>query len=244
RGNQGHRGAGGVGGRGRRGGRGLRETARGSPCPGRGGSGRSQTLAVRARPARQRACRDVGPSPRGIQAALGDHAHMNRTTGIVLILMLVATPAAAQQSLPQPTEQLPPGVVEGTRAPNERTEPESEARDELRRVPGGVDLIGEPQIKESRAANLKDVLDFTPGVWIRPRAGAADESQISIRGSGLRSNFHLRGVNILLDGYPYGNADGFSDFESLELLDTKRVEVYKGANALRFGGLALGGAVN
>ena len=71
-----------------------------------------------------------------------------------------------------------------------------------------------------------------------------DESQISIRGSGLRNNFHLRGINVLIDGFPYGNADGFSDFESLELLTTKRIEVYKGASALRFGGNTLGGAIN
>ena len=51
-------------------------------------------------------------------------------------------------------------------------------------------------------------------------------------------------INVLLDGFVYGQADGFSDFESLELLTTKRVEVYKGANALRFGGYTLGGAVN
>jgi len=47
-------------------------------------------------------------------------------------------------------------------------------------------------IEQTRAANLKDVLDFVPGVMIRPRFGAADESQLSIRGSGLRNNFHLR----------------------------------------------------
>src|SRR5437773_9393209 len=86
--------------------------------------------------------------------------------------------------------------------------------------------------------------DFVPGVLIRPRFGAADESQLSIRGSGLRNNFHLRGVNVLLDGFLYGNADGFSDFESLELLSTKYIEVYKGANALRFGANSLGGALN
>jgi iron complex outermembrane recepter protein len=94
------------------------------------------------------------------------------------------------------------------------------------------------------AANLKDVLDFVPGVLIRPRFGAADESQLSIRGSGLRNNFHLRGVNVLIDGFTYGNADGFSDFEALELLTTKYIEVYKGANALRFGANSLGGAIN
>jgi cation efflux family protein len=43
---------------------------------------------------------------------------------------------------------------------------------------------------------------------------------------------------------PLNNADGFGDFEAAELLATKRVEVYKGANALRFGVNSLGGAIN
>ena len=47
-----------------------------------------------------------------------------------------------------------------------------------------------------------------------------------------------------MDGFPYGNADGFSDFESLELLNTRYIEVFKGANALRFGGNTMGGAIN
>ena len=160
------------------------------------------------------------------------------------IALAMALPAAAQQPPPGPQPTLPPVVVEGARVPVDRTAPEDQAREEIRRVPGGVDVVGEQQIKDSRASNLQDVLEMVPGVWIRPRVGAADESQLSIRGSGLRNNFHLRGVNVLLDGFPYGNADGFSDFESLELLDTKRIEVYKGANALRFGGNTLGGALN
>jgi iron complex outermembrane receptor protein len=43
---------------------------------------------------------------------------------------------------------------------------------------------------------------------------------------------------------PYRNADGFTDFESLELLTTESIEVYKGGNALRYGGSTLGGAIN
>jgi iron complex outermembrane recepter protein len=157
------------------------------------------------------------------------------------IVLLVVGRASAQPPPPMPS--LPPVVVEGARVPSERTATEQEAREEIQRVPGAVDIVGEEQIRESRAANLKDVLDFTPGVLIRPRFGS-DESQISIRGSGLRNNFHLRGINVLIDGFPYGNADGFSDFESLELLTTKRIEVYRGASALRFGGNTLGGAIN
>ncbi len=119
-----------------------------------------------------------------------------------------------------------------------------ETRQRLDQVPGGVDLVSAEEIQSTRQANLRDVLRMTPGVFVQPRFGAADESQISIRGSGLRNNFHARGVNLLVNGMPYRNADGFTDFESLELLNTEAIEVYKGANALRYGGSTMGGAIN
>ena len=119
-----------------------------------------------------------------------------------------------------------------------------ERRVRMAQVPGSVALVEAEEIRSTRQANLKDVLGFTPGVYVQPRYGAADESQISIRGSGLRNNFHARGVNLLVNGMPYRNADGFTDFESLELLNTESIEVYKGGNALRYGGATLGGAIN
>jgi iron complex outermembrane receptor protein len=120
----------------------------------------------------------------------------------------------------------------------------ADTRRAMAKVPGGVAMITPQQIQSTRQANLKDVLEFTPGVYVQPRFGAADESQISIRGSGLQNNFHARGVNLLVNGMPYRNADGFTDFESLELLTTEAIEVYKGANALRYGGSTLGGAID
>jgi iron complex outermembrane receptor protein len=167
-------------------------------------------------------------------------------TFVIVLAMLFAVPAFAQPPAapPQPPPRLEPVVVEGAKVPAERTRTDQEAAEELSRVPGGTAVIDRTTIEQSRAANLKDVLDFVPGVMIRPRFGAADESQLSIRGSGLRNNFHLRGINVLIDGFIYGQADGFSDFESLELLTTKRIEVYKAANALALGGYTLGGAIN
>jgi len=120
----------------------------------------------------------------------------------------------------------------------------AETKARLQRVPGAVALIDRPAIASTRQANLNDVLRMTPGVYVQSRFGAADESQISVRGSGLRSNFHARGINLLVNGMPYRNADGFTDFESLELLTTEAIEVYKGANAFRYGGSTLGGAIN
>ncbi|MGE3537944.1 MAG: TonB-dependent receptor family protein [Candidatus Tectimicrobiota bacterium] len=170
-----------------------------------------------------------------------------KTFAVCCLLVCCLLMLALAQAQERPT-RLPPVVVTETPLQGgvaaERRRSEAEARQELERLPGGSALVGAQEIRDSRGANFQDVLEFVPGVLIRPRFGAADESQLSVRGSGLRNNFHLRGVNILLDGFLYGNADGFSDFEALELLSTKYIEVYKAANALRFGANALGGAIN
>ena len=114
---------------------------------------------------------------------------------------------------------------------------------ELESVPGGVAEIGADAIRGSRAGNLKDVMAFTPGLLVQPRFGA-EESQLSVRGSGLRNNFHHRSLNLFVNGIPYQDADGFSDFESIELMSTQRIELWKGANALEYGANSSGGALN
>jgi iron complex outermembrane receptor protein len=119
-----------------------------------------------------------------------------------------------------------------------------EVRARMREVPGAVDLVEDGELRRTRQTNFADVLRFTPGVYAQSRFGAADELQLSVRGSGLRNNFHLRGINVLVNGMPYRNADGFTDFESLEILTASNVQVYKGGNALRYGGGTLGGAIN
>jgi len=114
---------------------------------------------------------------------------------------------------------------------------------ELTEVPGGTALVSSEQLDETRRHNMQDVLQFVPGVIAQSRWGA-DETQLSVRGSGLRNNFHHRGLNLLINGVPYQDADGFGDFETLDLMVVERVELWKGANALRYGGNTLGGALN
>lgn len=92
-----------------------------------------------------------------------------------------------------------------------------DVKKELARRPGSNILIEEKDIKETRALNLEDVLRFAPGVRFQSRFGA-DEGQFQIRGTSLRNNFHHRGINILINGIFFGDADGFSDFESIDLL--------------------------
>ena len=165
-----------------------------------------------------------------------------RLVGYAPVKETVAVPAGGERAVElrlQPVAvQLAELTVIGT------TNDLEERRARLTQIPGSVALIESEEIRRTRQANFKDVLGFTPGVYVQPRFGAADESQISIRGSGLRNNFHARGVNILVNGMPYRNTDGFTDFESLELSNTESIEVYKGGNALRYGGSTLGGAIN
>ncbi|WP_447984741.1 TonB-dependent receptor family protein [Nitrospira sp. Nam74] len=118
-----------------------------------------------------------------------------------------------------------------------------DVKKELARRPGSNILIEEKEIKETRALNLEDVLRFAPGVRFQSRFNA-DEGQFQIRGTSLRNNFHHRGINILINGIFFGDADGFSDFESIDLLAYERIEIYKGANALRYGANSIGGAIN
>ncbi len=145
-------------------------------------------------------------------------------------------------AMAQPTQQLPPITV--TAPPGSLTVPSvTDAREEIQRTPGGVEIVPAEQYRDGKATTLKDVLDYVPGVFIQPKYGQED-ARLSIRGSGLSRNFHLRGIRLLLDGVPVNQADGSGDFHEIDPLAQDYVEVYKGANALRYGAATLGGAVN
>lgn len=114
---------------------------------------------------------------------------------------------------------------------------------EIQQTPGGVALITADAYKNTSVANtIKDVLDYVPGVFAQPKWG--DDTRLSIRGSSLSRNFHLRGVQLYMDGIPINTADGYGDFQEIDPTAYKYVEVFKGGNALRFGANSLGGAIN
>ncbi len=114
---------------------------------------------------------------------------------------------------------------------------------EINQTPGGVALVTAEAYRNSTpASTIKDVLDYVPGVFAQPKWG--DDTRLSIRGSGLSRNFHLRGVQLYMDGIPINTADGYGDFQEIDPTAYKYVEVYKGGNALQFGANSLGGAVN
>lgn len=117
-----------------------------------------------------------------------------------------------------------------------------EAEQQARATPGGADIVDHQDYADKSLVSLRDALAFSPGVYLQPRYG--QEVRISIRGSGISRGFHMRGLTLLQDGVPINLADDNGDFQELEPIFFDHLEVYRGANALRFGSGTLGGAVN
>ena len=117
----------------------------------------------------------------------------------------------------------------------------SQAREEINQTPGGVAVVDSKTFENKYSLNLQDTLAYVPGVYTQKRFG--EEVRISVRGSGLSRGFHMRGLELLQDGVPFNLADGSADFQEADTLAFQRLEVFKGSNALKFGGSTLGGAV-
>jgi iron complex outermembrane receptor protein len=113
---------------------------------------------------------------------------------------------------------------------------------DLARVPGGTHIVTRERIEYTPVQHVKDVLGYVPGVVVQPRMG--DDARVSIRGSGLSRAYGTRGIALLLDGVPLNTADGLIDFFEIDPSAYSHVEVFKGANALRYGANSLGGAIN
>jgi iron complex outermembrane receptor protein len=128
----------------------------------------------------------------------------------------------------------PPIVVTGTRI--------AAAEAEVRSRPGGTDLVAADDYKDRLSVSLRDALAFSPGVYAQPRFG--QEVRLSIRGSGISRGYHMRGLTLLQDGIPINLADDNGDFQELDPTILAYIEVYRGANGLRFGSSTLGGAIN
>lgn len=149
---------------------------------------------------------------------------------------------AAQPALAGETDQSAPPIIVTAAADPDDPPVVARARERLSRTPGSVSVVASETSENRSVVGLPDLLRDVPGVLSNKRYG--EESRLSIRGSGLDQSYHQRGVLLAQDGVPFADADGFSDFQKIDPLGARYIEVYKGGNALRFGGAQLGGAVN
>ena len=130
-----------------------------------------------------------------------------------------------------------------TASPNPEDPPVvAAARARLSETPGAVAVISSESYATRFALGAQDLLRDVPGVYVQKKWGG--DARIAIRGSGIGNPNHNRGTLIAQDGIPFNEADGYGDSQMIDPLIARFTEVYKGGNALRFGGALLGGAIN
>ena len=161
-------------------------------------------------------------------------------------LLLAATAAAALSpptawAADTPDNEVSSVIVTARRNP-EDPPVVADARRRLSETPGAVSVISQESYINRQTLALDDMLRDAPGVYAQRKWGG--DIRISIRGSGIGNANHNRGLLIAQDGAPLNEADGFGDSQVADPLNTRYAEVYRGGNALRFGGALLGGAIN
>ena len=138
--------------------------------------------------------------------------------------------AAAQDSLPR---KLPP-VVTVTR---------DVGRSPLD-LPYGIANLRPDSLAPGQAhLNVDQTLSFLPGVTIANRTNPSQDTRISVRGFGARSQFGARSIRLLRDGMPLTLPDGQTPIDYLDLESVERVEVIRGAAAALYGNAA-GGVID
>ncbi len=147
-------------------------------------------------------------------------------------LLFATLPAFAQDTAPPHNDEI---VVSAERLIEQAIQKVGE-------TPGGANVVSGDDYANKQAVSLRDALAFSPGVYAQPRFG--QEVRLSIRGSGISRGYHMRGLTLLQDGIPINLADDNGDFQELDPAFLQHIEVFRGANALRFGASTLGGAIN
>ncbi|GAB6960432.1 TonB-dependent receptor [Prevotella aurantiaca JCM 15754] len=100
-----------------------------------------------------------------------------------------------------------------------------------------ISVIGQRQL-QGTASNINDVLARTVGVTVRNTGGMGSASRISVRGlEGKRMGMYI-------DETPMSLLSNFVALNDIPTNMIERIEVYKGIVPYKFGGSALGGAVN
>jgi len=127
-------------------------------------------------------------------------------------------------------------VLEKVQVTATRTE-----RSELE-TPAGVSTITEEELEARTNFNTYELFQGVSGVQVTTRNGGYDVRLI-IRGAGLKAPYGVREINVLLDGVPITDPDGFTRMDFIDTMLIERVEIVKGPNSTMWGANS-GGVVN
>ncbi|MEO7385819.1 MAG: TonB-dependent receptor [Gammaproteobacteria bacterium] len=109
-------------------------------------------------------------------------------------------------------------------------------------VPRSVTVISAADIAASPSTGLADLLAQEANINLRSVTGNDKFAGVDIRGMG---DTYVSNVLVLVDGVRLNSPDlSGPDLASISLEQIERIEIVRGANAVRYGGGAVGGVVN
>ncbi len=158
----------------------------------------------------------------------------------VVVIAIQTAQAAETSNEPAEIEEV---TVTGLETGSLTSMPPEESTKQKTQVPGAFTIKTADEMKTGRASNFEDLLQRAPGVFLQSE-NSAEASKISIRGSGITSEDEPLGVMFLLDGLNYNQGDGEAILEDFDVVALSHAEIFRGADALRYGALTLGGAIN
>lgn len=152
-----------------------------------------------------------------------------RACVLCTLLLLSALPLHAQTpdtTAPADRVRLPELTIEATRA-----------AETLAEAPFSVTVQSRSPtaLALTPSTSLDDVLRPLPGIWVNDRHHFALGERISVRGVGYRSNFGVRGVQVLYDGIPLTLPDGQAFLDVVDPAVVRQVELVRSPAAVFWG---------
>lgn len=151
-----------------------------------------------------------------------------------LVLLFTLTGTKAQSPIPDTlrTTNLSEVLVTATKSDRKPDE-----------IAGRIEILGTRYLNRIAALKIDDILKYSSGVNINRNMGIYTMRPVaSLRG--FSANEQSRTL-VLLDGIPLNTSDeGGVNWNSLNLENIKRVEIFKGPGSSLYGSNAMGGVIN
>lgn len=149
---------------------------------------------------------------------------------LFLLLVLILPVSWMQETEADPLNEI---VVTATRI-------ESAMQDVAR----SISLVNKEHIQNAtQLLGLDEVLNGVPGLYMQNRYNFAQDLRVALRGFGIRSNFGIRGIKIIVDDIPETLPDGQAQVDSIDLGSAERIEVLRGPASSLYGN-ASGGVIS
>lgn len=174
----------------------------------------------------------------GLEGLGMDMSRFNRCISVIFLTAWSATVVPSEAVL-SVDEQLEPGEVEDrVRVTSTRMERE------LLQVPAAVSQVSEESLQTARQQlQLDETLNRVPGLFFQNRYNFAQNLRLAIRGFGARSPFGIRGIRLLVDGFPETLPDGQAQVDAIDLEAMVAAEVLRGPSSALHGN-ASGGVIS